>query len=298
MKTFRSIISVALSCVLFVLVPFSALAADGPYATQVSATSSEYDIDPVLLPEGDDGDVEYPVGRFDYISGTKVWPCFSDVVKGCWFEEPVHFVYEMDYFSGVGDGRFDPQGPMTRAMFVQVLANMSSNYAPEEYTESSFEDVDEGSWYFKAVEWAKDMGLVTGVSESSFAPMSPITREQAARILLTYFLKVDALEASESGYILSEWFDEFYGGNYAFKPDYDVFDTFADKESVSRWAIESMRWATSFSLLQGTKNNGVVTLRPQSKLTRAQAAAIIERVMWFLIEGDRALDKNRSLQNN
>ena len=50
----------------------------------------------------------------------------------------------------------------------------------------SFDDVADGAWYAEAVRWAASEGIVTGVSESEFAPNANITREQMAAILYRY----------------------------------------------------------------------------------------------------------------
>ena len=223
---------------------------------------------------------------------------FKDVKESSWYADAVRYVYENGLFCGVSKNEFAPQETMTRAMFVQVLANMSSNFDPEDYTTSSFKDVDEKKWYFEAVEWAKDMGLVMGVSEDAFAPLSPITREQAARILLTYFVKVGAVNENESGYFLTKAFDEKYGTADAFELDEEAYTAFPDTKAVSLWAVDAMKWVTSFGLYNGTKEHDVVLLAPRYTLTRAQTAALMQRAMGLLENHDLSVSKTLSLSNN
>ena len=110
---------------------------------------------------------------------------FSDVEEESWYYEYVGYVYENGLFSGTSDTTFEPETLMTRAMFVQLMANFDG-VDLKAYTETPFEDVEDGSWYESAVAWAAENKVVNGTSEVTFHPGDPITREQMCQLLSSY----------------------------------------------------------------------------------------------------------------
>jgi len=135
-------------------------------------------------------------------------------------------------------------------MMATVLYNMSKDAADGK---SSFTDVAEDAWYAKGVSWAEKKGIITGMGDGTFAPLAPVTREQAALMLYNYAkLGEDKPESA---------------GNYS---------VFSDSTSVSNWASEAMKYAVGNKLLSGMGDN---TLSPKGEATRAQMAAILERFL-------------------
>ena len=116
-----------------------------------------------------------------------------------------------------------------------------------------FADVAEGAWYAEAVRWAASEGIVTGVSETLFAPNDPITREQFAAILWRY-AKYKGFDVSigESTNILS----------------------YADFGEIGEYAIPALQWACGEGIISG-RGEGV--LDPRGTATRAEAAAMLQR---------------------
>ena len=57
---------------------------------------------------------------------------------------------------------------------------------PGYQTKATFEDVKSGDWYYDAINWAAENGIVEGYSADAFGPNDPITREQMAAILYRY----------------------------------------------------------------------------------------------------------------
>lgn len=109
---------------------------------------------------------------------------FTDI-QGHWAEESINRAVDAGLFVGVSDSEFDPEGTMTRAMFVTVLAKYNG-YQPENYTSSSFNDVPAGSWYAPAVQWAHENRIVSGTSKTNFSPEQAVSRQQIAVILINY----------------------------------------------------------------------------------------------------------------
>ena len=174
---------------------------------------------------------------------------FIDVASDRWSAEDIIFASDNGYMQGVGGGKFDPTGTMTRAMVVTVLYRMEGTPATEYRTD--FKDVKEGEWYALPVIWAKDSGVVLGVSADSFNPEGKITREQLTTMLYRY-----------SSY-----------KKYDLTPSADL-SSFPDVAKVSDWAAESLSWAVAVGLIKGTDGGKI---SPDGNATREQFAAILHR---------------------
>lgn len=172
---------------------------------------------------------------------------FSDVPANQWYASAVSYVTQRGLFSGVSETQFAPSQSMTRGMLVSVLYRFNGT----SHTGSSpFADVSSNAWYGNAVSWAYANNLVSGVSDTSFAPNTPITREQAA-VMLARYLKFSGV-ALESG-----------------TPD------FQDTASISGYAKESVGAMQKAGLLSGD-NEG--NFRPDAQITRAEIASIFMRL--------------------
>jgi len=173
---------------------------------------------------------------------------FTDVNSGDWFFNAVEFVFQNGLFAGTAADTFSPGSAMTRGMFVTVLHRLDGLPAVE--GGSVFTDVqDPARFYYNAVLWANENGIVTGVGDGRFAPNASVTREQMAAIMFRY--------AYFKGYDLS-YVDA-------------MFDAFPDRGEVSAFAGDAMRWAVSWGIMQGSGGN----LLPRNTATRAQVAQII-----------------------
>ena len=115
---------------------------------------------------------------------------------------------------------------------------------------ANFTDVPAGTWYSDAVAWASENGIVKGTGDG-FDPAGGVTREQLAAMLYRYAQSV-GLDTKVSGSL----------------------DKFSDSRETSSWAKEALSWAVQNGLMQG-RGSGV--LAPQANITRAEAAAILER---------------------
>ncbi len=86
--------------------------------------------------------------------------------------------------NGTGEKTFSPGLAGTRAMIVTMLYRMEGE--PEVKANTSFRDVEAGSWYADAVSWAVENNITKGVSTTEFAPKADVTREQFATFLSRY----------------------------------------------------------------------------------------------------------------
>lgn len=175
---------------------------------------------------------------------------FDDVDSSAWYADAVSYVAENGIMNGAGNGTFAPDTVMSRAMLVQVLYNLEGK---PEAADCTFTDVAADAWYADAVAWAADAGIVTGVSDTTFAPDQMMTREQIATILY----------------------------RYAAYKNYDVtasndLSSYTDAGQIGSYAVEAMQWANGAGLITGST---ATTLNPLGSATRAEVATILMRFL-------------------
>lgn len=190
---------------------------------------------------------------------------FEDVAEGVWFYDDVTYVWDQGLMQGISDTEFGPALPANRAMVVTLLYRLDgAELFPEE---SSFADVEPGSWYHGPVEWALENGITTGVSETEFAPGRNVIREQFVTFL------------------------HRYGGC----PEPEALpEHFADWDSVSGYAQNALAWAVEAGLVAGYADG---TVGPLRELNRAELAVLMHRFhRWLLHErGELAYEWTQSV---
>ena len=107
---------------------------------------------------------------------------FTDVSESDWFYKPVLWAAESGVTSGVGGGRFDPNGVCSRSQIVTFLWRAENKPEPQN-TVSPFEDVSENDWFYKPVLWAVEQGITFGVGNGRFDPDGTCTRGQIVTFL-------------------------------------------------------------------------------------------------------------------
>ena len=176
---------------------------------------------------------------------------FSDLDAKAWYHEGVDYALTNSLMNGVGGGRFEPDGQLTRAQLVTVLYRAAGEPDTGKQV-NPFTDVPDDTWYTKAVIWAANNGIVNGVAKNVFAPDASITREQIATMLYRYA----GAEAAKE----------------------DKLSAFPDAAKTSDWAKEALNWAVASGLINGVADaNGTANLEPQATATRAQIATILMR---------------------
>jgi len=174
---------------------------------------------------------------------------FDDVFPSDWFYDFVNQVAMAGLMNGTAHRIFAPQTNMSRAMFVQVFANLEgidlSSYAN---SPSVFTDVAADAWYFNAVQWGAGLGVISGMGDGTFAPNAPVTREQMATILSLY-VELRGIQLPVNG---------------------DV-TPFVDAVYISYWAREGVEAIQSFGIIQGHPGG---IFAPQDTATRAEVATI------------------------
>lgn len=176
---------------------------------------------------------------------------FTDLDADAWYHEGVDYALTNGLMNGVGSGKFEPDGQLTRAQLVTVLYRAAGEPDTGKQV-NPFTDVADDAWYTKAVIWAANNGIVNGVAKNTFAPDDSIPREQIATMLYRYA----GAEAAKE----------------------DKLSAFPDAAKVSDWAKEALNWAVASGLINGVADaNGTASLEPQATATRAQIATILMR---------------------
>lgn len=174
-----------------------------------------------------------------------------------------------------------------------------------------FTDVPAGSWYYDAVQYVYEEGLMGGTGNNRFSP--DLTTSRAMIVTILYRLEgspavtggmsfadvsdgqwySDGVAWASANGIVTGYTNGSFGPNdtitreqmaaifyrYARYKGYDVshraqLDRYSDASQVASYATESMSWAVGSGLITGT--SGTI-LSPASSATRAQAAVILAR---------------------
>ena len=178
---------------------------------------------------------------------------FADVKPGDWCYNNVRFVYTMGMMYGTTDTTFSPNTPTTRSQFIAILWRMSgSPVVPG--SGCQFNDVSSSSYYYEAVRWGVENGVISGFSATRFGPNVQITREQLITMLFRYAKN--------------------YAGDDVAKYDTTNILRYSDVMKISRGMTQAFQWGIGAGIVSGTSST---TLTPQGTATRAQVAAMLSR---------------------
>ena len=182
---------------------------------------------------------------------------FTDVTGNFkWAANSVDFMFMNGIINGNSTKNpkiFGPSAKMTRAMLVTVLYRAAGEPTVAGIT-NKFTDNKQGKYYYNAVLWASNLGIVNGATATTFDPDGNITREQIAAILYRY-AGSPTVTGSLSGY--------------------------ADQAQVSSFAVTAMQWAVGSGVITGTPNGGKTYLTAKGNATRAQVAVMLHRFLTF-----------------
>ena len=161
-----------------------------------------------------------------------------------WLNIDDHYAYIIGY----EDGTVRPQGNITRAEVATIFFRLLTDEVREEYwsTESGYSDVSSSDWYNNAISTLSNLGVITGYEDGTFRPNASISRAEFVTIATRFF----------------DYTAEYEG-------------TFSDV-SYSSWYADFVQAAVDMGLVNGYENG---TFRPNASITRAEAVAIVNRVL-------------------
>ena len=177
-------------------------------------------------------------------------------IEGHWANKQISKFIENSYANGYEDNTFRPDNQITRAEFVKLV---NKYFGFNEKGVSDLKDINPKNWYYNDVCIAIKAGYINGYEDNTFRPDKQITREEAAKIIVSIKNQQDNT--------------------------CDKLDDFPDKHLVSNWAKPYVEGAIENGYLKGDE---LKNLRPVSRITRAESVTLLSRIE----------DKNNDLDDN
>ncbi|MCC8120668.1 MAG: S-layer homology domain-containing protein, partial [Oscillospiraceae bacterium] len=152
---------------------------DTVFSPDIGCTRAQFATFLYRLAQASGVDVSYSIGN-----------PFSDVSEAAHqdYYASILWCYQNGITTGTSSTTFDPDGTITRAQAVTMLARYEVNVMGgtiAEVTETSFSDVSD-SWAISAVQWAYENGITDGTGGSLFSPNDPCTRAMMVTFLYRY----------------------------------------------------------------------------------------------------------------
>ena len=139
-----------------------------------------------------------------------------------------------------------PEAPLTRGRLAALLWQAAGSPAAEG---TGFSDVLGIEWFLPALRWARESGAASGTGEGAFEAARPVTRQEAA-VLLLRTAELLGLGPGQTGT----------------PPE--------DEAQIEPWALEAVRWVCSTGLMETETGR----FRPEEGLTRQEGEAAVERL--------------------
>ncbi|MCX6735123.1 MAG: S-layer homology domain-containing protein [Candidatus Peregrinibacteria bacterium] len=197
--------------------------------------------------------------KLTFKSFTNSRQTFNDTPADGWYYSDVKELSARGVINGYGDNSFKPNNQITRAEFLtMVLRAFEGNNFDYNYGESTskFKDVKDSDWFANAVTQGTNDGLVSGYSDNSFHPNSPITRAEATALLHKMI--------------------KFKYGEQVKLPVRAFADPFTDVKP-NDWYYEDVQRIYGYSIIDGDSNG--TSFSPNRNLNRAEASKIINKAL-------------------
>lgn len=182
---------------------------------------------------------------------------FADIQKH-WAQSNIEFLAAREIIKGKSADRFDPDGNVTRAEFVTMLANSVDGISVTGFRSSGLDDIGAGAWYADFVNWAVANGIVSGFGDGNFRPNDLITREQMALMMYNFTKATGA----DLGVVKEK-------------------KGFTDQNNISSWSAEAITKMQQTGIINGRTDG---SFSPQGTSTRAEAATVIKGYMEALLK--------------
>ena len=172
-------------------------------------------------------------------------PTTDYLIPGLWLNTNDHY----SYLIGYSDGTVRPNGKITRAEVATIFFRLLDDDTRAKYwsSENNFSDVSADKWYNNAVSTLCNMGVIGGYADGTFRPDAPISRAEFAKIAVSF--------TQNNG-----------SATYNYFTDVKTTDWFAPYVTAAKDA----------GLIEGYSDG---SFKPESKITRAEACAIVNRTL-------------------
>ena len=172
-------------------------------------------------------------------------PTTDYLIPGLWLNTNDHY----SYLIGYSDGTVRPNGKITRAEVATIFFRLLDDDTRAKYwsSKNDFSDVSADKWYNNAVSTLSNMGVIGGYADGTFRPDAPISRAEFAKIAVSF--------TQNNG-----------SATYNYFTDVKTTDWFAPYVTAAKDA----------GLIEGYSDG---SFKPESKITRAEACAIVNRTL-------------------
>ena len=172
-------------------------------------------------------------------------PTTDYLIPGLWLNTNDHY----SYLIGYSDGTVRPNGKITRAEVATIFFRLLDDDTRAKYwsSENNFSDVSADKWYNNAVSTLSNMGVIGGYADGTFRPDAPISRAEFAKIAVSF--------TQNNGSA--------------------VYNYFTDVKTTD-WFAPYVTAAKDAGLIEGYSDG---SFKPESKITRAEACAIVNRTL-------------------
>ena len=167
------------------------------------------------------------------------------LIPGLWLNTNDHY----SYLIGYSDGTVRPNGKITRAEVATIFFRLLDDDTRAKYwsSKNDFSDVSADKWYNNAVSTLSNMGVIGGYADGTFRPDAPISRAEFAKIAVSF--------TQNNGSA--------------------VYNYFTDVKTTD-WFAPYVTAAKDAGLIEGYSDG---SFKPESKITRAEACAIVNRTL-------------------
>ncbi len=173
---------------------------------------------------------------------------FTDVADVAWAIDEINHLNERNIMTGVGNGRFEPNRPITREEMLKLVCLVVG--IEEGNDEAQFSDVDDDAWYYPHLCGAVKAEIINGLGDGTFGIGRSVSREDLC-VMLYRAANPDKLESTKAL-------------------------TFTDADRISDYAKDAVEFMYSIGAISGYPEGGFV---PQGNCTRAEAAKIMYAFM-------------------
>lgn len=172
-------------------------------------------------------------------------PTTDYLIPGFWLNTNDHY----SYLIGYSDGTVRPNGKITRAEVATIFFRLLDDDTRAKYwsSKNDFSDVSADKWYNNAVSTLSRMGVIGGYADGTFRPDAPISRAEFAKIAVSFTQNTGS-------------------ATYNYFTDVKTTDWFAPYVTAAKDA----------GLIEGYSDG---SFKPESKITRAEACAIVNRTL-------------------
>ncbi|MCM3342626.1 S-layer homology domain-containing protein [Paenibacillus sp. MER TA 81-3] len=189
-----------------------------------------------------------------FFTASLVWgesgrtPLPFDDIGNSYGQKQIVDLYERHIVNGTGQRTFEPDKPVSRAEFT-AMVNRVLNVKPVASDIPAFDDVPRSAWYYGAVQAALLLQVIDGTGARTFEPQQPITRQEAAAVLVRAFKQARSKSPVEPA--------------------------FKDASRIAAWAVPYVGSMQQLGLMNG--DAGI--FRPNDPLTRQETAVVLARAL-------------------